>query len=239
MWQMILALAGAGMLGRTALGFMENMRPAPTFEPSPSFQQVDIPLPNEEEEQKKAADSSNLYDKLVNTTSGLPWGESWFWGKGSSTPGTVPALWTIGAPSAILAGFGGWKLVDAIMDWRRKSQLENELSGKKREYARLLEETTSKHASDEAGIEAELDELADMATRGVEKSAAVTDAWNAGLSALLFYSVLSSLMGGKLSYDYFKKRNQRRIAEEALRRRAKERFGGVTPVHLQAVPEPI
>ena len=90
----------------------------------------------------------------------------------------------------------------------------------------------AKHGADDEGIEAELDELAELATAGPEKTAAFSDIGGVATSVLLSYAVLSAMASGKLSYDYFKKRNQRLVAEEALKRRSKERFGGVTPIYL-------
>jgi hypothetical protein len=52
--------------------------------------------------------------------------------------------------------------------------------------------------------------------------------------AAMSYALLSALLSGKLSYDYFKKRSQKSVSEEAFRRRAKERAGGMSPIHLEA-----
>ena len=239
MWKWIMSAAGLGMLGRGAVGLGRLAKPSTDFRPSPSYQPVDVVLPEEEEEEKFAHDKEAggpvgaAYDKLTDMTSGLPWGKNWFFGKGSTSPMTVPALWTLGMPGAMLAGYGGWSGVDKLLDSRRQSELEGEQTQVKKQYEQLLRETMAKHGDDAAGLEADLDELADMAFDGPEKTAELTDWRNTGASMALSYAVLSALASGKLSYDYFKKRNQRTVAEEALKRRAKERTGGVSPIYLQ------
>jgi len=243
MWKWILTAAGAGMLGRSGLGLMRLMKPTSDFRPSPSYQSVGMPTTQDKKEEKLGHDKQAagpveaLYDKLKSTTSGLPWGENWFMGKGSTSPYTVPALWAAGMPAAMIAGYGGWSAVDKTLDWRRKQERQTELEDAKAEYEQLLRDTMGKHSADAAGIEAELDELVDMAFNSTtEKTADVTDWRNTGMSVLLSYAVLSALASGKLSYDYFKKRNQTSIAEEAMKRRSKERTGGVSPIYLQPQP---
>jgi len=244
LWQMILLAAGAGMLGRGGLGLMRMMRPQSTYEPTPSFQPVGVALPPEEEEEEKLAyDKSaehagaQIYNALKGTTEGLPWGKNFLFGSGASTPGTVPALWALGLPAAVLAGYGGWSVADKLLDMRRKQELSGSLDDAREDYERLLQETMPKHSADDEGIEAELDELAELATAGPEKTAALSDIGGVGVSALLSYAVLSALMSGKISYDHFKSRNRRLVAEEALKRRSKERFGGVTPIYLKPSTE--
>jgi hypothetical protein len=245
MWQMIIAAAGAGILGRGGLGLLRMMRPESSFEPAPTFQPVGIKLPHEEEseEEKFSMDKeavwpiSQLSEGASKLTEGLPWGETLFFGRGASHPNNVPALLGLGLPLSALALYGGWKGTDALLDWRRKREMEGELEKTREEYERLLNETLAKHGADEAGIEAELDELAEMATTMEKDAGYPSDFLSKGYGFLAAYAMLSALASGKLSYDYFKKRNQRTVAEEALKRRAKERTGGVAPIYLQPSTE--
>lgn len=243
LWQMIIAAAGAGILGRGGLGLLRMMRPESDFEPAPSFQRVGVKLPPEEEEEKLGMDKeaiwpvSDMSEGLSNLTANLPWGKTMFWGRGASHPNNVPALWGLGIPGALLALYGGWKGTDALLDWRRKRELEGELEQTREDYEKLLEETLAKHGADEEGIEAELDELAEMAASPMEKEAYVSDPLSKAYGWLSAYAMLAALASGKLSYTYFKKRNQRAVTEEALKRRAKERTGGMAPIYLQPSTE--
>jgi len=131
---------------------------------------------------------------------------------------------------------GGVK--DALLDWRRKSEQEGELDANRAEYERLLTEAMTKHSADDAGIEAALDELAELVhAPAAEKQAKLTDFPSKLTGVATAYALLAALASGKLSYDYFKERNNRAVTEAALERRAKERTGGVAPIYLQPSPE--
>jgi hypothetical protein len=54
-----------------------------------------------------------------------------------------------------------------------------------------------------------------------------------GLGSLyLTFALLSALGAGGHAYSYFNNRSQRKVMEKALRRRAKERRGGMAPIYL-------
>lgn len=243
LWQWILAAAGMGVVGRAGLGAWRMLQPQKVYRSTPSFQPVDITLDAEEEEEDKQAHDKqaagysfeNAFNKLKGSTEGAPWGENWFWGRGAGTPMANPALWTFGLPAALLAAYGGWKGVDALLDRRRADEMGGELEGAREEYQKLLTDTLAKRGSDDATIEEELDVLAELVVSGTEKQAQgyASNIPSFGLAALGAYAVLSAMASGKMSYDYFKSRNAKLVAEEALRRRAKERFGGVAPIYLK------
>jgi hypothetical protein len=267
LWRWILAAGGAGMAGRAGLGLMRLMQPAPKYDPTPSFQQIGIAVPEAEEEEedllKDAAEEGGPsvigkgYDWLTKLTEGLPWGKTHLFGRDTDNPYMNPALLAFGIPAAGVAGYGGWKAVDKVLDWRRKAELEAQHEKARQEYAELLKQTMPKRGADDAGLEAELDDLAELVTQPTEKQAETEAApapapaatgmgagsyypsslLSGATGALLGYAVLSSLMSGKLSYDHFKKRREREITEEALRRRRRERFGGMAPIYLKPSTE--
>jgi hypothetical protein len=176
-----------------------------------------------------------IHGALSSLTSGLPWGKNFFLGSDAESKYGVPALWALGIPLSALALGGGWKAMDSIMDWRREGELDDELRDAKRRYLELMQETLPKHAAatDET-IEEELEKLADMATQPQEKQATRGGEYTGwGLGLLGAYALLSALASGKLSYDYFRARDPKGIAEEAMRRRAKERFGGTAPIYVE------
>ena len=234
-WKLLLLSLGGGAAARGALGLSHMFQPKSDYVPTPSYQAVDMPVPAHEEEEEKAASDvlADTYKALTNLTSG-PWGKSVAFGKGATEPAGVPAFWPLAGLASIGGGIAGWKGTDAVLDRRRKAEIDDELQQAREEYAQLLAATMAKHG--EAVIEDALDELADAVTAPREKRAAPTVMDGAGMAGgwLATYALLSALMSGKLSYDYFRKRNQKSIAEEALKRRAKERSGGVSPIYLQA-----
>ena len=142
-------------------------------------------------------------------------------------------MWAFGAPGALLGVYGGWKLVDALLDRRRKTEAESELDRERKEYERLATGALKHGAA--PYIEQALDELAELIAAPPEKTAAATDWVATPMSVAAAWATLSALISGKLSYDYFKKRNQRTIAQQAMRERSKERTGGLSPIYVQPV----
>jgi len=235
MWKWIIAAAGMGMLGRAGLGMMHMMQPKSKLDPTPTSQQVSMALP--EKDEKIAGVGADTLDWLQGLTAGAFNGKGYWSGSEADTAQGVPNLYALGLPAAALAGIGGWKAVDTVADHRDQAEGTNELERAKLEYQKLLQETMAKHSADEQGIEAELDELADM-VEGQDKQAGTLGEYTGPpAGTLAAYAILSALASGKLSYDYFRKRNQKDIAEDALRRRAKERTGGVSPIYMAPTTE--
>jgi len=294
-WQMLAAGLGLGMLTRGGIGLTRLMASPPNYDPEPSYQDVSLQLPSEEEEKTAGvlsgiakglnrvskegpvtadpgtmanpaasqsswpktgplASVSNFVDprEWAKTTedafTGIKGGPAgFFFGDKSTTAGAVPAMWALGIP-AMAAGFGGsYMLADKLLDWRRKSELKARERRAKKEYQKLLDELMAKRGSDDASIEDALDELADLCFNQTEKQAQQGAApdfdpnapastwWNApgAVTGLLAsYALLSAIASGKVSYDYFRKRSPQRVTEEALRRRSKERTGGMAPIQL-------
>lgn len=229
----------AGLLGRSAVGMSHLMQRDRDTQVAPSYQPVDVQLPApEEEEEKFASDIGDAFKRGYGNVEGwlrdaLPWGSNWFWGEGATEPWGIPAYYPLVGGAAIGGGYGGWKLADMMADWGHKQQRKDELARAQEEYEQLLQETMAKHGSDDV-IEQELEELADLVTEKQANLGTPSDWLGAGTGAWTLYAILAALGSGKLTYDYFKQRNQADVTEEALRRRAKERTGGVAPAYLQA-----
>jgi hypothetical protein len=238
MWKWIIGAAGAGMLGRAGLGIMHMMQPKSKLDPAPSFQRVGVAMPQKEDEEKIAG-MSEVTNWLEKLTAGSYDNSNWWRGSQASTASGVPNLYAMGVPAAVASGVAGWKGVDMIADNREQQAVKSELEKAKEDYQHLLSETMSKHSADAEGIEAELDELAELVA-GQEKQA--FEWWKGHNPAdwlgrigggTAAYAIIAALASGKLSYDYFRKRNQKGIAEDALQRRSKERSGGVSPIYMQ------
>jgi len=262
----ILGAGGVGLLGGAGIGLGRMLAAPKTYEPEPSYQSVGIALPRERKRDKVAGDLDptlpgasmlkNIKPRSVvdSVTKFLyphipkdgPVGS--FFGNTTSTPWENPALYTLGTLGALGAGYGGYKLTHGLGDRSRKSELDQELAGVKHDYGKLVRRALSnKEASDKSlEIEQELDSLADLCEKQAivpERGslAKITPSFmfhgaNLASSAFLPFAVLSALGAGKLSYDYFKKRQPQAIAEEALRQRSKERAGGTTPIYMTPLP---
>jgi hypothetical protein len=84
-----------------------------------------------------------------------------------------------------------------------------------------------------------LDDIADTCIPEMEKLAKgspwIPDPVERGGSTLAglvaMYAVLAAAATGKGSYDFFRKRDDSKVTEEAMRRRARQRAGGVPPMY--------
>lgn len=192
-----------------------------------------------------------IYDVFMKTPKEHP---TVFSGDFATDETGVPATWAIGLPASLLALYGGYKGVSALINRRRKAEKEDELADAKRRYAELTR-SSAKHASDT------FDELSKTCVGELEKQAqsegqpgGFTYTWQKGLGAVpgagnlvgslgiglpAAYALLSGLGAGALSYDFFKKRSRPAVLKEALKERARRRArqtGGMTAPYFY-VPE--
>lgn len=234
-WEMIVGGLGVGAVGRGIIGLPWLFRKS--YRPEPSAQNVPIFLPKEEDPDEqlaalaeKTADDGGVLGPLFHKD----WGSAplnWFFGKNMTSPWAIPALWTLGFGGLLGGTAAGYKGLDALLHSAHKQELKGELRQTRNQYKQIVNRLLSKQSASRS-MEEDLDELADLY---MEKKAIPNWIHNVGGftgGAALTYALLSALLSGKLSYDYFKKRSQRAISEEALRRRSKERFGGMTPISL-------
>jgi len=257
LWQILATMFAGGALARGGLGAARlATNPGSGFEPSPTSQTVHMPAPGDEEEEKYSSliekdaaepGSEGLLAPLANLTKGwtsMPAshrGKSWpatfmSWLKGSQarTPSEIPAYYPLAALAAAGGLAGGYGLTDKVLDSRRSAETETQLDRAKKRYMEAMS-TTEKLGK--STLDETLDELADMCLDDSEKQAEFNPWGAAGVTSggLMAYMLMSALASGKLSHDFFKSRGQASISEEALRRRAKERAGGVSP--LQFIPD--
>ena len=184
-----LAGVGTGLAGRGIYGFLNMLnrqakQPEPTY---PGALQVDVPYPVEEDE-KEASDA--------RTVMGLPW--------------YLPAAVGTGAGSL----YGGWKLMDTILDARRKGNQEQDQEKAQEEFRQALLSSyrQPKLASDEPTLGEELDRLYDAAmakTAEMDKQAedpsSEGSAWGeaSGRAKGLYgtYALMSGLLGANWMYN--------------------------------------
>jgi hypothetical protein len=234
------------------------------YTPDPSFQSVDVMLPEEKKKQQiakiAAASVTGALTKTANpqpsvAAQGLDWltrktrdmmpTDGWageLFGSKADGVGQVPAVLGLGVPLGLGAMYAGFKGTHGLVDSLRQHEVDSKLKKTKEDYSNfVLKNLANKQASD-AAVERELDDLADLYEKDAVANplAPITDnlqrVKNYAESIYAPYALLSALGAGKLSYDYFKKRSPEEIQEEALHRRAKERYGGTTPIFLEPKP---
>jgi len=198
-------MAGRGLLGMTNLLRKNLFRPEVTA-PLPAV--VQIPYRTDEEEEKLGVDGANggWLDKPLAFAAGEYSTEG-----GASMPWVLPAMVGGGAASA----FGGWKLMDYILDRQRRKALDDEVARAKKEFndALLSQYDNPKQASI---LSKELDGLYDDMT----KAAASVPDW-AGLMTGMYGTAggVAGLLAGVGTYNLLKKFQRREMLRKAQQRR--------------------
>ena len=154
---------------------------------------------------KKANILDFLKGEYAETTKGVPW--------------AIPAA--VGAGAGGL--YGGWKLMDYVLDQRRKQNLDEELETAKAEYEAALS-GADKDAAD-GSLAADLDQLYDNISEYGEKAAA---SWpELGGQAAGVYGAgagVGALVMALLGYKQGRKKQRRRILARAQARKRREEY---------------
>lgn len=134
--------------------------------------------------------------------------------KPSGVPWALPATVLGGAAGAA----GGWKLVDYLLDKRRKAEIEQDVNQAQQEFQQALQSSYGsgeKAASQQAGLGAELDALYDQFQQTVQKTAGFMD--DAGLAAGVVGTGMGSLgmLAALMSYQEASKRRRSTILNKA------------------------
>lgn len=223
--------AGVGATGRGLVGLynlIANRRRKHNTRSGPA--ELPLPYPVEPEAGPKLASFMGLGGEHATTKGGIPWyGPAMMFG----------GLASLGA---------GWKGMDAVLDARRKSEREQELSQARREfhdallsqYDRPLEgapgarRKAAGDASEAARAGAAIDRLYDAFV----KAATLADAGGMAAGGYGMYAGLSGLLAGALVYNKTRKRSQQAVIQKALQRRERRRFMEQPP-EIYARPEPV
>lgn len=136
--------------------------------------------------------------------------------------------------TGVAAGLGGYKLLDYILDKRRKSQLKTELDQSRSEFNEAMLDQYNgmpKTAAERAGQE--LNKLYEIVAPELEKRG--TNLLGLYLAA---YGLPTLAAGGYLGYQAARSRSQKAVLEAAARKRQTERYQN-TPAEIFAVPTPV
>ena len=226
---------GVGTAARGGYGLYNVLR-RNLAKRKPSAQLAPMPIPvapEEEEEEPQVPDmlktSSWLSDmvegNLATTKEGLPWYR--------------PAKLMGG----LAAGYGGWKLVDTILDKRRRQEVEGELEDERNKFRQALLSQydqpvpEAKVAEDSPLVKAaeDLDKLFDAV---MEKRATMgqTGGQMAGLYGM--YAAPAALLAGYAAWSAAKKRRRKNILAKAVAKR-KQRRQAMRPQEIFAMPVPV
>lgn len=201
---------GMGVRGLAGLaGMLRSNRPKPMSAVSPIV--LEVPVHNGEEgEQKYAFDFGKFMkgDSAV-TPAGIPW--------------AMPAF-VLGGGAA---GYGGWKMMDSLLEQRRKDELEGELEMARNDFRKALHEQAlggGKTASGEPTLNEKLDRLFDM----TEKAANVFEqpGHYAGMATGMYGTIggLATIGTALAVYNAMKKRQERSLVERAQKTRMRKLY---------------
>jgi hypothetical protein len=204
--------AGIGVATRGAIGLHDYLS-KPKEVKSPRVIDMPIPYPKEKKkEQEKSADNRQATSMV---------GLNYF----------MPSM-LLGAP---LAAYGGWKAVDAVLNARRKAQVEKELEQAKKDYEKTIIGAYKKSA------ESTLDNIFNK----LEKTAFSLDINKAfpnlsGMTqgAALTYGLTSLPVGYLIANEMMKKNTQRAVLRKAIEERAR-RQALYQPSEIYAKPVPM
>lgn len=241
-------MLGAGIAGRGGMELLRMFRQPPEFTAIGNTQPMELfsPVQKKRKElpelKKLAADGSWLESLSTPLANWFKSRQSWLTdGGGATSKWGIPATLGMGLPLGALALYGGYKGTDWLLDKRRKAEVEGELDDAKTQYAALLgkiEREREKRATADV-----FDDMAEGAVSFAKQAATepglgqqlwegvknVGGALGGGWGA---YTLLTALLSGKLSYDFFNRRSERATTEEAMLRRARQRTGGSLPQYV-------
>jgi hypothetical protein len=246
--------AGLGLAGGAAHGLARLVRPRKlSYGRSPVAGRIEIPELAREEDEKTAAFeglsksqlaagapgfgegiTGSIANAIYNLTGGKSPGA--LGGAGATSIYGNPWVAGLGIPAAVLLAAGGYTGAKKLMDWRTLEEKEEELEAVREQYQRTVAEGLGTKTASEA-----LDELAEETLplmEGMKKEAQgdVSNFIGQLGGPMIAYGILSSLIAGKLGYDWARKRDEEKITEEAVARRAMQRAGGTPPAFLTATP---
>ena len=258
----IAASLGAGVLGRTFIGANRMLRKPFPVSPSLAMQPMKVPVKEEEKTEPKYAalrktavtdDNTGMLQHIGNMIAKNLWHTSpanfkanpnFMLGDMAKHWTSVPAALPLALGGGLGAAYGGYKATDAILDARRKSEMEDELQTAKRNYEQAVQQRLKiAERIDNVSASVLLDELA---TVGVLKQANWLSDLTAnakslgatGLGMYLTYALMSGLGAGKLTHDITRKNTPRSITEKALNERARKRYGMTPPMYISQQPKP-
>jgi hypothetical protein len=229
----ILTFAGLGIglggLGRLWLGRNRVFGLPALPGVKPRSEVVPVYTHREEEEPEPPAQVKRADGWLDRASSLFPGGNP---ARLRDLPGFLP-----GVTLASIGGVaGGYSLMDWLLDRKRKSDLEGELSEAQDRYRRSLMLQAAPVAQAKTAAAA-LDDLARQYAAAPEP---VKQAFSLGEAKGLYatMALLSALAGGSMAYQFTKQRSPQRLLEEAVKQRARDRWAR-RPPDIVAEPTPL
>lgn len=242
------AAGGIGARGLLGLRYMfGRRRPDLSRAIGPTVISIPTPVFKNPRDEVRARGLAKAANAPLSGRTGLPW--------------YLPGLTLAGVGGLA----GGYRLMDVLMDKKRKADLEAEILAAKDDYHRALldqydpamvpsadtmpdEPLPAKTVNAPAGaaklrlksaeLQTDLDALANQVEKVGAEKAAMPNWANKGLGVYGTIAALLALGSGTAAYNYTKKRSTNRLLEDSLRQRERDRWSR-RPPELYAIPTPV
>ncbi len=216
---------GLGASARGAMGLYNVLKRNMSTPPKTRSRVAVLPLPVKAE--KTASLGGFLRGDNATSKEGIPWYQ--------------PAMMLGGLASA----YGGWKGIDAILNSRRKKDIDEDVERARQEFSRALlgefsQPVKFKTAGDQQ-FAADFDQLFDVFEKAAGMLDAVTpsdDTMGKIMGGYSYYALPAALIGGYAAYSAGKKRQRAKVLEDALKARAMRRHQQ-QPEEIFAMPVPV
>jgi len=221
------ALLGAGVAGtaRGGQGLWNLLtRSGKKLRTRSSVAHLPVPYrPSFKDEQDKTAADKQAIDTPKPGVTSKP-GLWWY----------MPSMLGAGA----LGGYGGWKLIDHVLDKRRRQEIDDEVDESRNEFQEALISQYKRGSDSALGVA--LDELYNkMNKESFDLDSIVSpDTRGRALGAYATYAIPSSILGYLLVKGLADRGSRGKILEKAQRNRALKQQQS-RPAELYAVPTPI
>lgn len=216
-------LAGAAARGLYALA---DNRQRATPPPSVHTQTIALPV-------KTSSDDGEVFPKLLSSSSSADVIRTTDW------PTRRSGLWwylpSVAAATGggLLAGYYG---VDHLLRRRRQRKQEKELADAKADFeAALREQFDSTKTGSDSELGRQLDRLHDLVVRFGKQAASWSDWLGTATGLYATAAGLGALLTAALVYDNARKRNRRKIMEQAIDTKMRREFAAHPP-EIVAVP---
>ena len=137
----------------------------------------------------------------------------------------IPASATLGIGGIA----GGWKLMDALLNARRRVEMDQELADEKSEYEEALRDQYEAALTKRGALD---DVFEKLEKQGFDW----TNAWEAAIGTYLTALGATTTAGALGGYHWAKARGRKRKLEEALQRRKRLAAGQPAPLYAYPVP---
>jgi hypothetical protein len=142
----------------------------------------------------------------------------------SYTKGGIPWYYPAVIGTGMAGAAGSWKLMDMLLDRRRRTAQEDELEGAQDEFEEALRGPSGKQASGEPTLGSDLDALYDLLQEKKAAGEFIGELGGRAIGGYATYGGISALLAGLWAYNLAKKSQKKTVLEKAKKERQRKTF---------------